>query len=103
MIWVAEMGNAMALVRLMQQGKARQQASAGQFLKQAKGKPLPRFADALQQGAGEELMRSARLLDSAVKRLSASSQRGERASDCHRMAVTCSLAVLACRYWMQLS
>ena len=94
-IWGAEMGNAMALVRLMQQGKARQQASAGQFLRQAKGRPLPRFADALHQGAGEELMRSARLLDAAVERLSASSQRGGRARGCFRLALTSLLAMRA--------
>ena len=94
------MGNAVALVRLMQQGKARQQASAGQFLRQAKGKPLPRFADALQQGTGEELVRSARLLDAAVERLSASSQQGGHASDCHRLAVTRLLTSLTRRCWM---
>ena len=75
----AEVGNAVALVRLIQQAKWRQKAGAAQYLGLAAGEVAPGFADAVPQDpspGSQELIQAARLLDRAVDGLSADSHAG---------------------------
>jgi hypothetical protein len=75
----AEVGNAIALVRLVQHGKWRQRAAAAQYLGLDRGEHPPRFADAVSPGpspVSRELSQAARLLDAAAESLSTSFRTG---------------------------
>lgn len=74
----AEIGNALALVRLVQQGAARHAASAEQYLRVERRQEPPRFLDAVKaEEASPEIKECVRLLDKAAKRLVGSHEEGE--------------------------